>query len=272
MKSLKYIIAIIIITLTAACTKVVDVDVPEAPPRLVVDASINWAKGTLGNEQVIKLSTSTPYFDNNTFVPAIGASVKITNTTDLTEFVFIDAGNGNYTINSFIPSLNQEYKLEIIYNGDIYNATEVLTPVSDIANVTQEEGDGFDEDETIVEIFFLDSENETNFYYASFETPSIPLVSLETIDDEFSNGNEMSLEFEGEIEVGETLEINLYGISEGYFNFLDLLIEQAGGDGGPFPTTSSEVKGNCINTSNPDNYAFGYFRLSEVSQTTYTIN
>ena len=34
--------------------------------------------------------------------------------------------------------------------------------------------------------------------------------------------------------------------------------------------TAGCVKGNCVNEENPDDYAFGYFRLTEVVKTSYT--
>ena len=44
-----------------SCTDVIDVDVPDAPPRLVVEASIDWMKGTDGSEQIIL--TNNPAYD-----------------------------------------------------------------------------------------------------------------------------------------------------------------------------------------------------------------
>ena len=61
-------IALIVVLLFAngftSCTDVIDVDVPTAPPRLVIEASIDWQKGTSGNFQRVRLSTSTPFFEN----------------------------------------------------------------------------------------------------------------------------------------------------------------------------------------------------------------
>ncbi len=37
-----------------------------------------------------------------------------------------------------------------------------------------------------------------------------------------------------------------------------------------FDTTPVAVKGNCLNETNSDNYAFGYFRLTEVVKASYT--
>ena len=62
-----------------SCEDVIDIDVPSSEPKLVIDASINWFKGTSGNLQEIKLTLSAPYFDNE--IPLVnGAEIIITDT------------------------------------------------------------------------------------------------------------------------------------------------------------------------------------------------
>ena len=50
-----------------------------------------------------------------------------------------------------------------------------------------------------------------------------------------------------------------------------LLHQNSEEGGGPFETTPATVRGNCINETNPDNFPFGYFRLSEVDEITYIV-
>ncbi len=71
---MKKLIYIAILTFfTFSCEDVIDLDIPTSEPKLVIDASINWFKGTSGNEQEIKLTLSAPYFDSE-IPPANGAS------------------------------------------------------------------------------------------------------------------------------------------------------------------------------------------------------
>src|SRR5690606_32636237 len=107
-------ILVIVIGLLNSCTDVIDVDVPNGGARLVVDASINWQKGTLGNTQTISLGESTAFFDNNPDVPVTGASVTVTKENDGSIFVFADQHNGTYTATDFVPELNTTYTLEIL--------------------------------------------------------------------------------------------------------------------------------------------------------------
>jgi len=48
----KSIIFLFLIILTS-CEDVIDVDLQDAPSRLVIEASIDWEKGTTGNNQTI---------------------------------------------------------------------------------------------------------------------------------------------------------------------------------------------------------------------------
>ena len=61
MKYIYIITAIIFSFFLHSCEEVIDVDLKTEKPRLVVDAGINWYKGTAGEQQKIKLTTTTGY-------------------------------------------------------------------------------------------------------------------------------------------------------------------------------------------------------------------
>ncbi len=267
-----------VIIILASCEDVIDVDLQETDPKLVVEASIDWEKGTLGNEQTIKLSTSTPYFKNTDITTVTGANVKITNDTSGAEFIFVDQNNGNYTTDVFVPIINQSYTLEILYNGETYTANETLKSVADISDIYQSIEDGFDEELLEVNVDFIDPEDEENYYLFKFQRRGDLLAVLEDGDDEFVNGNKVNWWFEKEDDeetnekafaAGDIVDIELYGISEAYANYIQILIEQSEG-AGLFSATPVALKGNCININTPDNYAHGFFRLTQVVKASYT--
>ena len=57
---IKLLLALFTVAITG-CEDVIDVDVQTDTLRLVVEASLDWEKGTTGNEQLITLRTSTPF-------------------------------------------------------------------------------------------------------------------------------------------------------------------------------------------------------------------
>jgi hypothetical protein len=237
-----------------------------------VEASINWEKGTLGETQTIRLSESTAFFDGNPDIPATGASVIITKDNDGLQFTFEDQNDGDYIATDFVPEINQSYTLEILYNGQTYIATETLMSVTEINDIEQTiEGAG-DEEEIQIKVFFDDPANVENYYLGEFNSSVNPLLTLTSLSDQFTDGSENFIEFDNEeLVAGATVDVSIYGISEGYYNFIDILIEQSGETDGPFQTTPIQLKGNCINPTDPDEEVLGYFRLGEVVRTSYTI-
>jgi len=262
--------------ITFSCTDVVDVNVPTEASRLVIEASLDWEKGSVGNNQTIKLSLSTPFY-NTTPVPVTGASVGVENATNGDIFIFEDQQDGSYTISNFVPIINNIYNLEVIYNSETYIAQETLLSVSEINRIEQSLEGGSDEEELDLTIYFDDPADEINFYYATFLEGDDLFPTRVIMSDEFTNGNEMSILYEedeadeeDEILPGDVVDINLFGISEEYFDFLHRLVEQSNNAGDPFATVPTRLKGNCINLENPDNYAFGYFRVTEFVNELYT--
>ena len=279
MKNIVVNILLVISILLVSCTDVIDVEVPYAGPKLVVEASLDWKKGTVGNTQTIKLSELQPYFDDTTPYIVTGASVKVTNDSNGKVAYFIDQNNGDYVTTEFIPIVDQSYTLEIVYNGVTFAAREVLAPVVVIDLVDQSTENGFDPNVIEVNIYFRDPLEEENYYLTIFQERKELLPTLLDISDEFTNGNEMRVFYEKftnedtgekELQPGDIVDIKFYGISKTYFNYIRLLIEQ-NNDGGPFSTIPASLKGNCINIIDPDDYALGYFRLTQVDKRTYVV-
>jgi len=269
---MKKYLYIIVALLMYSCEDVIDVDLNTVEPKLVIDASLNWFKDTPGNEQEIKLTLTAPYFDD-TIQPATGAQVIVTINGGNT-FVFIEENqSGIYKNNSFVPQINETYNLQITYLNEIYTGTETLKSVVDIDFVEQNDEGGFSGNETELKAFYTDPADEENFYFFEFinNIPDVP--TLEIYNDQFTNGNQIFGFFtEEELETGDLVTIRNYGVSQRFYNFMFILLQQNAEDGGgPFDTQPATVRGNCVNQTNPDNFPLGYFRASEVAEVIYTV-
>lgn len=268
----KIIHTLILFSLFYNCEDVVQIDLNEADPKLVIEASINWFKNTTGNEQSIKLSLSAPFFDE-IVPPANGATIQITDSNS-NLFNFIEDGStGIYRNNNFIPIIDETYTLTINYQAETYSATETLKSVSSIDFIEQIDDGGFSGNDIELKAYYSDPENIENYYFFEFisDIPVIP--TLEVYDDEFTDGNQIfGFYTEEDLESGDIVTIRNYGISEHFYEFMFILLQQGSEDGGgPFETQPATVRGNCINETNPEKYPFGYFRLSEVDEILYTV-
>lgn len=255
-----------------ACEDVIDVDLNTAEPKLVIDASLNWFKGTVGNEQEIRLSLTAPFFDDDV-PPATGAQVRVIKNSD-DVFIFTEDGNsGIYRNSNFIPQLDETYELEVIYEGETYIATETMKSVVPIDFVEQEDDGGFSGEDTELKAYYTDPANIENYYFFEFINDVVPVPSLDVYDDEFTDGNQIfGFYSEDDVGPGDVVTIRNYGVSQRFYEFMFILLQQNPEDGGgPFETQPATVRGNCQNITNPDNFPLGYFRASEVAEFIYTI-
>jgi len=251
----------------------VQVDLERVEPKLVIDASIDWVKGTTGNEQKIKLSTTTGYY-NTAFPTVSGADIVITNSAN-TVFSFIETpGTGEYNCSSFYPVIGETYTLKVVLNGEIYTATETCIGVPDIENnIEQSNTGGFGGDEVEIKYHYQDNGNEENYYLHRILSPVSVFPDYKAKDDENSQGNLMQEYFsDKDLKAGDLINIRLYGISKRYYNYFRKLLAASGAESGPFQTIPGSVRGNIINQTHFANFAYGYFRLSEVDVKDYTIH
>jgi hypothetical protein len=277
MKKFQLYIAIIITSLSiTSCEDVINVDLDTADPKLVIDAVINWQKGTAGNEQKIKLSTTTSFFSD--LIPAAtGATVTITNTSSPLAIlsVFNEIGTtGEYVCSTFDPVLNDEYKLTVVYNGQTFTSIAALFPTPAIESTKQTLIPGFGGAEVYkVEFFFQDNGAEDNFYLVGVRNSNIAFPEYDVLSDEFFQGNLMfGLYIDEDLKKDDVLELSVQGISEKYNNYMSKLLSISGGTGGsPFATPPATLRGNIVNQTNPNEYPLGYFHLSEIDTKTYTI-
>ena len=269
---MKRLVYILILLSCVSCEDVIDVDLDNSEPRLVIEASINWIEGTAGNAQDIRLSLTSPFFEE-TPSPVTTAEVFITSTNGM-QFSFTQNDEpGLYETDSFVPQLNEAYTLTVNYNSNTYTSTAILEPVVPIDFVEQTMNGGFTGDDIEIKPNYTDPENEENFYFFSFEAPVSTFPALEVYEDEFTDGNQVFAYYsEEDLNPGDVVVIRSYGISERFYDFMFKLLSQTNSEvGGPFETQPATLRGNIVNTTSPDDFPLGYFRLSEVDEVIYTI-
>ena len=266
----KLLILLSFIGLLASCEDVVEVDLEEAQPRLIVDAILEWKKGTSGANQSIKLSRTRGFFEQEPN-PVSGADIIVRNSKGM-EFTFEESASGEYVANNFRPELNEFYNLRIELDGEVYYAEEKLKPVASINFIEQNSSGGFSGEDIELKAFYTDPKGEENFYLFKFFAPFQAFPDFSVFDDEFNDGNQIfGLFAEEGLEPGMDVTIQIHGISSEYYDFLEILLAQAGSAGGPFQTQPATVRGNIINQNNSEELIFGYFGLSEVDEVIYTV-
>lgn len=272
MKKINILIVLLATLFLSSCEEVVNVDLNTAPPKLVIEASIKWLKGTSGKEQKIKLTTTTSFYSSQ--IPTVsGATITVKNSSN-TIFNFVETANtGEYLCSDFVPVINDTYTLNITLNGVNYTATEILKSVAPIEELVQNNEGGFTGKDIQIKTFYTDPANETNYYLYQYNYTDKITQTFYGDEDTYFQGNRFfSLSQSDEIKKGDEIKVTHYGISKTYYNYMNILISIAGGNsGGPFQSPPATVRGNIINTTNKADYPLGYFYLSEIDSKTYIV-
>ena len=272
MKRLHYVLILFVVFVFSKCEKVVDIDVPSIAPKLIIDAAfeVNFDETPITANTVVKLRLSSDYFDAE--LPIVtNATVYVTNLNSNSVINFNDINlDGDYVPDvSFVPEDDVPYELTVIYNGETFKGEATKVKSTPFTNVLQGDETLFSGKETEVKVNFTDDANANNFYLFDF-TNSLFLA----IEDRFFNGSDYNFSFfygEDDIELPATVNIKMSGITEQYFTYFRVLIDQSGQNaGGPFETIPASLVGNMVNTTNPNEFPLGYFHISETD--TFTLN
>lgn len=275
MKKNKYILLLLITVLLFGCQDVIEVDLPKDKERLIIDALIRIDNAQLNTIVKIKANISSSFFDE--IKPANLEKITISNETNTFNQELIEESPGVYT-NQIATELlkDGEITLSILYNNETYIAKTYYTTSVPIDRLIQGQSTLFDPDETEIIITYTDESNTDNFYLFDFDRNEF-LVS----EDTFYEGQqfEFSYFYDNELKEGETLNISIIGVDESFYNYMNQIIIQSGGDQGPFSTPAGTVRGNIINSTESsntlensrENYALGYFAICESFQKSIVI-
>jgi len=263
---MKKIIYIIFAFIIVSCEDVIEVDLENEEPRVVIECTgIQEENSELGIIAA-QISKTAPFYSNsvNYFT---NAEVSI----NLDNVIYPLSLREDSTIFAdTLPMIyDTDYILNIKFEGETYEATTQLFKTAPIDYVEQDDN-SFDEDLTSINAYFTDPAGEENYYYFQFSSERNG-VTTDSSDDELFDGNQISTFYADEFEVGDQVRIDINGISKQFEDYYSILSEQVDGGGGPFGANPVSVRGNIINPENPNKFAFGYFRVSQQYSTIYTI-
>jgi len=266
------------------CEEVVDIETPTEEPRLVVDALIRIDTTLNANLVRVKLTETAPFF--GTIQPGQVDQITMSNLdnpgSDNQVLLEEEPGSGIYSM--LFPTeelIRDRWLLQIDYQGELYVAESKFIPTVPLDNL--EQGDGFliDEEETEIIVTYTDDPERDDFYVFDFD-----LANFLATRDEFYQGQQFSFSYyydEDAVEPGDELEISILSADERFHDYMNQIVVQSDGDGGPFGTPTLTVRGNIINATeidnedttdnvdDPDNYVLGYFILSHEFKQTLVI-
>ena len=262
MRLLKLIILIIIFH---SCEKVIDIETEFDDKRLVVDANISKHRDSIDGIASVKLSETIPYFSDQESIVK-NASVKIETNQIVYNLVY---NNDKKEYSSIIENINkEEFVLSIIRNENTYTSSEKLITTPKIKSVIFGDRKSLNKDEVELRVTFIDPPEKGNYYLWKFGPKKSGKYDYLPALDKYINGNEFTFSFFIDkteyLQNSDFINIEINGISENYYNYLNILTSQAGAQNGrPFSTSSSIIRGNISNLVSEEKFPLGYFRVYE---------
>ncbi len=255
MKKALFIFGLLLVT---SCEDPIDVPLPAHEKRVVIDAMLWRPVGeTTGTLEVV-LSHTTGFY--NEVIPYIeGATVTLKNQ----DVVFTAQENekGHYKAENIPVLLDETFELAVSIEGATYTASESLVLSTSIDSITQGKKTLISGEETEAVVKFTDRPEEGNYYVMDFG-----FNNLFVTRDEFYNGQQLTFSFfyDKYFPKNTPTPIHLMGANKAFYTYMQILISHAGQDGGgPFATAKSTLRGNIQNTTTPNDFPLGYFRVVE---------
>ena len=259
---IKHLFVIIIGISLFSCQKVIDVDLNEAAPRLVIEGNITPEPG----RNKVYLSTSGGYFDNSAVQPVENGIVKITDENGNTE-ILEETSPGTYYSHTLAGTVDTEYAIEVIVDGQVFAGSDFLPPAVPIDSLDYEIDDftrpGSDEIVYNILLTLSDPVETENYYrivtYVNGELVYGGFSPYRVLDDELINGLTFTLTIRGtEALLGDTVVVELQSIGFNTYEYFSTL-NDALSDGGLGSTPYNPI-------TNLDNGALGYFGAYSVTR------
>ncbi len=271
----KVVSAVLFLLVLTGCEDVVQVDAPTEPPRLIVDALIKIDENEAFQTARIRVALTSSFFGTTPVTDL--EQITITNVDMESTFenpntiILLETEPGVYEMGKNTTFFSEgELILQINHSNRRFFARTRFVPTVSIDNLEQGTGTLFEGDETEVIITFTDNGDRDDFYVFDLDFDEY-LVT----EDEFYQGRQFQFSYfyDNNLKPGQEVGISILGADEGFYNYMNQLVQQGGDLMGPFATPAATVRGNIFdvteldnmevfdNVDTPDNFALGYFAV-----------
>jgi hypothetical protein len=251
-RSFQLFLLLLLVTSGMSCKKIIDVNLNDAAPQLVVEGNIYSTPGPY----YIQISKTVNYSSNNQFPPVSGARVVIRDVTANLSDTLIEIQQGRYATRLLSGVAGRTYQLQIVAEGKNYTASSTIpSPVLlDSVSFEKISRPGGKTDWFAV-INYQDPAGISNYYLFTLLVNGRRINNTFVYDDRFSDGRYVS----------RTLRTDSTYINPG--DSVTVTMQHMGKEGFDYYSTFAQVTGNgalqTISPANPisniSNGALGYF-------------
>jgi hypothetical protein len=235
-----------------ACKKVIQVNLNNATPQIVIEGNIINAPGPYK----VLVSRTVDFSNTNTFPPVSGATVSITDSTGGAVEQLEESDSGVYITHYLSGIPLHTYELLVIVDGKRYTASSTMPITVALDSVTFADNTGFNNKIDINAVVnFRDPKGVKNYYQFEESVNSRPIPNVFVFDDRLSDGKyirEPLFNDSSYMQRGDTLLLTMNGVDQPTYNYFFTLANVTGNNSFQSTTPANPI-------SNLSNGALGYF-------------
>jgi len=259
MRNHKKIISVLILFIFYSCEKVIDIDLKNSEPKIVIDGTITDQPGPY----TVKISKTGDYYKPGTFPAVAGAEVTISDNAGNSE-ILSEVTEGFYQTSTIQGVPGRTYSLKVIAEGKEYTAVSTMPEAIEIDSLTYkyQPGGSFGPDATEgykLYIHFTDPAGIENYCRFKVYKNGQLTKGYYLYDDKYTNGNSYDYnDFEDDaiLQLNDTAIVELLTLDKSTYDYYSTLSNVlTEGDTGPPMMMTTPANPN----SNLSNGALGYF-------------
>lgn len=249
----------------SACEKVIDIDLEDAEPVLVIEGNIS----SISSRHYVQVQYSVPFSSAVSGTPVSGARVTVREelvdandrgnsshsylgwNREGVDFPYEEVRPGLYEIRNFHALPGRKYTLNVAHDAENYTASSIMPEPLPIDSVGTVLNTFFGEERKSAAILFQDPPNEPNYYRYLMTINGEPSNMIRVFNDRFNDGRMVQrnlMDFDVEFVTGDSVWIEKQCIDEHVYRYLSDIRSNNPGTAAP-----------ANPTSNFNNGALGYF-------------
>ena len=256
------------------CQEIVDLDLPNTNPQLVIEGELNyWQNQPQKNIAEVQVNTSGNYYDTSPANPVTDALVQVEDITNnqVYDLSPIENQPGLYRNTSIPLDSGNTYRLTVSHDESIYTSEGTVLPVAKLDSFSYKYQPNTPLQEPGYYFYFsgrTPKERGINYYrFKIYENDSLYNQPEDYLiqSDEFLNEKIDELQLSNySFDLTDTVRIEMYSINKDVYDYYNQLVELLFNDGGLFSSPPRNPSSNIINTTQPDNPPLGFFQVSSV--------
>jgi hypothetical protein len=241
-----------------ACKKVIQVDLNNAAPQIVIEGEVTNGAGPYQ----VKISKTVNFSAGNSFPPVSGASVQVTDSNNGLVYIFNETTPGLYAANNFTGVTQHTYQLSVLADGKTYTASSTMPAPVHLDSISFIQNLDFNNKPAINAVTnFQDPPGVSNYYQFTEFVNSVQVPDIFVFEDRLSDGKYIRNALYNDtarLDVNDTVVVKMYCVDKNIYNYFFTLFQVSGNNS--FQSTSPA---NPI--SNISNGALGYFSAHTIS-------